>query len=59
MDSVNKIISDSGLSQSEFSRKTGIPLRTVQHWVEGTRSPASWVINLLRFWVDKQQEQEG
>ena len=42
----------SGLSQSELSRRTGIPLKTLQHYEQGTKSlakaNASYVLDLAR-----------
>lgn len=36
-----------GLSQTELSRRYGIPLRTVQDWHAGRRTPPDYVINML------------
>lgn len=32
---------------AEFSRRHGIPYRTVQDWKNGNRTPPEWVIKLL------------
>lgn len=37
-----------GISQTELSRAYGIPLRTVQDWHAGRRTPPSYVVNMLQ-----------
>lgn len=37
--------------QTGFSRKYGIPLRTVQHWKNGDREPPVWVEKMVS-WVE-------
>lgn len=36
-----------GLSQTELSRRYNIPLRTVQDWCSGRRTPQDYVVALL------------
>lgn len=36
-----------GISRAEFSRRYGIPIRTLENWDAGTRQPSDWVLNLL------------
>lgn len=36
-----------GISRAEFSRRYGIPVRTLESWDWGDREPADWVIKLL------------
>lgn len=36
-----------GISRTEFSRRYGIPLRTLEDWESGKRTPPPYVINLL------------
>ena len=38
-----------GLTRPALSRLTGIPLRTLEDWESGRRSPAPWVVELLAF----------
>ena len=35
------------MTQTEVSRRWGIPLRTVQRWASGERPCLPWVINLI------------
>lgn len=44
---VKDILSAYSLTQSEFSRMLGIPLRTVQGWCLGERKPPAWTLPLF------------
>ena len=35
--SMRELVARTGLSQTSFAKRTGIPLRTVQNWCVGTR----------------------
>ena len=37
-----------GISRAEFSRRYGIPVRTLEDWDAGKSRPAEWVLNLLK-----------
>ena len=45
--SVREIIDKFGLTQKAFSARFGIPLRTVQHWVAGTRQCPAYVRGMI------------
>ena len=36
-----------GISRAEFSRRYDIPIRTLENWESGTRTPPKYVISLL------------
>jgi len=36
-----------GISRAEFSRRYGIPIRTLENWDAGTRQPPEWLLKLL------------
>lgn len=42
------------LTQTEFSRRFDIPLRTVQNWVAGARVPPDYVLKLVEFRLEKE-----
>lgn len=46
--SFKELLSSYGLSQSEFSRKYDVPLRTVQNWVRGDHVPPPYVLGWLQ-----------
>ena len=45
-----------GLSQAELSRKYGIPIRTVEDWHAGRRTPPAYVVNMLSDLLDYERE---
>lgn len=45
--SINELLELHDLSQTDLSKRFGIPLRTVQNWAEGKNSPSGWVLNLI------------
>lgn len=44
---VEEIIKLSGMTQSAFARRFGIPLRTVQHWHAGTRKCPKYIRGMM------------
>ena len=55
--SVSDLRALAGISRSEFSRRYGIPVRTMEDWESGKRTPPEYVVNLLERVVkeDKQK----
>ena len=51
---IREIRAKTGLSQAQFAAAYGIPQRTIENWESGVRKPPEYVINLLRYRVDKQ-----
>ena len=45
--SMRELVARTGLSQTAFAKRTGIPLRTVQNWCVGTRDCQAYVRFLL------------
>lgn len=46
-----------GLHQAEFGKRLGgIPLRTIQNWESGERTPPEWVVELIAFRVENDKE---
>lgn len=42
-----------GLPQAEFGKRLGgIPLRTIQNWENGVRTPPEWAVELIAFRVE-------
>ena len=44
---IKEICDAYGISQTELSRKYDIPLRTVQDWHAGRRTPPAYVVNMI------------
>ena len=45
-----------GLSKTEFSKKYNIPYRTVQNWENGTSTPPDYVLELLKYRIEKETD---
>ena len=51
--SLKELRAKTGLSQTEFGKRLGgIPLRTLQNWESGERTPPEWVLELISFRVE-------
>lgn len=44
---IREVRSLSGMSQVNFAKEYGIPLRTLQSWESGERKPAPYIIDLI------------
>lgn len=47
MKTVKEIRKEAGLTQADFAKKHGIPLRTLQSWETGERVPAGYIVTML------------
>lgn len=45
-----------GISRAEFSKKYGIPVRTLENWDSGKRNPPEWILKLLERVVREDKE---
>lgn len=48
---ISDIRAAAGLSRAEFSRRYGIPLRTIEDWEAGRRVPPDYLVRLIAFAV--------
>lgn len=52
MNQIKELRQSTGLSQTKFGQALGgIPLRTIQDWEGGKRTPPEWVVKLIDFRV--------
>jgi DNA-binding transcriptional regulator YiaG len=42
------------MTQAEFSKFLKIPIRTIQEWEQGRRTPPDYVVELIRYKVEKE-----
>ena len=60
---IKELRAETGLSQTEFGKRLGgIPLRTIQNWESGVRTPPEWVLELINYRVEndeKLKKQQG
>lgn len=52
---IQDICSTHGLSQTALAQRFGIPLRTVQDWYSGRRTPPPYIITLLEIALKKEE----
>ncbi len=46
---INKLREQIGLSRKEFSEHIGIPLRTIEDWEAGRRTPPEYIPRLIGY----------
>jgi DNA-binding transcriptional regulator YiaG len=44
-----------GMTQREFSEYLNIPLRTIQEWEQGRRTPPVYVVELIKYKIEKEK----
>jgi DNA-binding transcriptional regulator YiaG len=47
MNEIKQARVDAGFTQRDLHERIGIPLRTIQGWEEGTRTPPEWLKKLV------------
>ena len=47
-----------GVSRAEFSRRYSIPIRTLEDWDAGKRTPPEWLLKLLERVVKEDKASE-
>ncbi len=48
-DMIKELRKKTGLSQSKFSAKFGIPVRTLQQWEQGISAPPEYLIRMMAY----------
>lgn len=48
-ETIKKLREDAGFNRSDFSQHTGIPLRTLEDWEAGRRTPPEYIPRLLAY----------
>ena len=46
---IKELRNKTGLSQSKFSARFGIPVRTLQQWEQGISAPPEYVIRMMAY----------
>lgn len=47
MKTIKDLCTEYGLGQTELARRFGIPLRTIQNWHAGVRTPPDYVVRMM------------
>ena len=65
-DRIKELRKKTGLSQSKFSSKFGIPVRTLQQWEQGISAPPEYLVRMMSYIMQleengqiKDEKQEG
>lgn len=48
-ETIKKLREEAGLNRRDFSQHTGIPLRTLEDWEAGRRTPPEYIPRLLAY----------
>ncbi len=48
-DKIKELRKTTGLSQSKFSAKFGIPVRTLQQWEQGISAPPEYLVSMMEY----------
>ena len=48
-DRIKELRKSAGLSQSKFSAKFGIPVRTLQQWEQGISAPPEYLVRMMAY----------
>ena len=59
MNEIKKIRKEAGMTQKVFSEFFGIPVRTLQDWEAGLRTPPDYVVRLLPYKLNLEWDYEN
>ena len=48
---MEKVRKNTGMNRKEFCEQFGIPVRTIEEWEAGRRTPPEYVVRLLSYYV--------
>lgn len=51
-DMILELRKETGLNRAEFSQHFGIPLRTVEDWEAGRRTPPEYIPRLIKYQIE-------
>lgn len=52
---IKELRTASGMTQKQFSEYFGIPKRTLEDWEYGNRKPPEYIIELIKYKLEKEQ----
>lgn len=56
---IRELRRETGLSQSKFSAKFGIPVRTLQQWEQGISAPPGYVVRMMAYIMRMEKKEEN
>ena len=57
--SIRDLIESTGMSRKEFSEHTGIPVRTLEDWEAGRRTPPEYIPRLIAYQLKYEELVKG
>ena len=51
---IKKLRVMSGMTQTEFAKAIGVPLRTLRSWEQGQRKCKKWLYDLISYYLIKE-----
>ena len=57
--SISDLRESTGMSRKEFSEHTGIPVRTLEDWEAGRRTPPEYIPRLIAFQLKYEELMKG
>ena len=58
-DRIKELRKKTGLSQSKFSAKYGIPVRTLQQWEQGISAPPEYLVRMMAYIMLLEERTDG
>jgi putative transcriptional regulator len=56
---IRELRKNTGLSQSKFSAKFGIPVRTLQQWEQGASAPPEYVARMMAYILQMEEMEDS
>ena len=53
---IKELRKKTGLSQSKFSAKFGIPVRTLQQWEQGVSAPPEYLVRMMAYIMQLEED---
>ncbi len=57
--SIKELRESTGMSRKDFSEHTGIPVRTLEDWEAGRRTPPEYIPRLIAYQLEYEEMMKG
>ena len=55
---IKQLRKNTGLSQSKFAARFGVPVRTLQQWEQGQSAPPEYVVRMMAYILQLEKERD-
>ena len=55
---IKQLRKNTGLSQSKFAARFGVPVRTLQQWEQGQSAPPEYVLRMMAYILQLEKERD-